>query len=169
MIRVRAQIDPELDEASKRILEVASEGDGYVRAPERGDDLEAGRLQVRDGENTEEREPFQMVGRQVIDLRVIPGVIPREPVAAPVWEASEKILGLIAAGLGIKVVTAHNDPGVTRDGSTPDPRTAKRGGFRHRSIPAGTFGHRLSGTSEQVVEVCGGVTIGSLGDVGIEL
>ncbi len=56
MIRVRSAVDPERFERREALVELSGEGDGHVRGPERGNDLEAGGPEVGNAKDEQHRE-----------------------------------------------------------------------------------------------------------------
>ncbi len=74
MIRVHSAVVPEPHEPGESRVEVVGERDGHVRRAKRRHDVEAGGPKLGGLEDNEERVALQLVGGEVVDLRVGPGV-----------------------------------------------------------------------------------------------
>lgn len=65
--------------SSTGLAEIAGEGDRDVRSPEGRHDIEASQLQVSDPEETERRQPLELVDGQVVNLGIAPRVVAESP------------------------------------------------------------------------------------------
>jgi len=119
MIRIGSTVVPKPDEAIEAGIEIAAEGDGYVRRPKRWDHLEASIGQFVHAEYDEHRETLELVCRQVVDLGIGAGVEGGQAPSFPLREPLSKRPGLVTGSRRIKVVATHDEKRVLWEVRTP--------------------------------------------------
>lgn len=109
MIRVRSSIRSEFNQHGQARIKVAIERYRDMGSPEGWHDLEPGLDQAVDSQHDEDRESFELILGQVVDLILGSCVVRGEAPSLPDGESSTECFGLASCGVRVEVVAADDE------------------------------------------------------------